>query len=317
MSDLFNVIRKMSTLRKYIFLLILRAPFDALRTWMLAGLVKETFLCVEAGTAEELLAICMFYGLLCALLFFYNGTVWSVYASFAAKIEARLQRMMVDKMLRLPLRQVDGHKSGEWITRLNSDVQGAFMLMNGPLNIPHMLVAVINTVFSVLLLFRSSLQLLVVTGLFILPQLLLNYKIVLKHMAELKTESLKAMEESTSAIKPLITEADTILLYDAGDLMLQKCEESSLKLMRIHMSMHVRNALSNVVMRLFGSGGYLALLLIGYSMIGDGRMFFADVVYCSQVRGSVLTGVLMLITCFSNIRANSVCAKRINDTLAG
>ena len=208
---------------------------------------------------------------------------------------------------------MESHRSGEWLTRLNSDVQTAFMMMNGPLNIPHGVVAIINTMMSTLLLLGSSRHLFVVTWVFVLPHLLINHKLVLKHMPKLKAESQKAMAESTFAIKPLITEAETILLYDVSDLMMQKCEESSLKLMRIHMSMHMRNALSNVIMRLFGSGGYFALLLIGYSLIGNGKMVFADVVYCSQVRGSILAGVFMLITCLGNIRANTVCVKRIND----
>ncbi len=313
MSDLLILIKRIGVLRKYIFLLILRAPFDAIRTWMLAGLMKTTFLCLEIKDKDKLLSVCIFYGLICALLFFYNGTVWSVYAAFAAKIEAQVQKQMLERMINLPLRRVESHRSGEWFTRLNSDVQTALMMMNGPLNIPHAAVAVINTMMSTFLLFRSSWHLFIVTWVFVLPHLLVNHKLVLKHMPKLKAESQKAMEESISVIKPLITEADTILLYDAGDLMMKKCEESSLKLMGIHMGMHMRNALSNVVMRLFGSGGYFALLLIGYSLIGDGKMVFADVVYCSQVRGSILAGVFMLITCLGNIRANAVCVKRIND----
>jgi len=313
MSDLLILIKRIGVLRKYIFLLMLRAPFDAIRTWMLAGLMKTTFLCLEIKDMDKLLSVCIFYGLICALLFFYNGTVWSVYAAFAAKMEAQVQKLMLESMLKLPLRRVESHRSGEWFTRLNSDVQTAFMMMNGPLNIPHGVVAIINTLMSTLLLLGSNRHLFVVTWVFVLPHLLVNHKLVLRHMPKLKAESQKAMEESTSAIKPLITEADTILIYDAGDLMMQKCEESSLKLMRIHMSMHMRNALSDVIMRLFGSGGYFALLLIGYGMNCDGRMVFADVVYCLQVRGSILVGVFMLITCLGNTRANAVCVKRIND----
>ncbi len=313
MSDFLILIKRIGVLRKYIFLLMLRAPFDAIRTWMLAGLMKTTFLCLEIKDMDKLLSVCIFYGLICALLFFYNGTVWSVYAAFAAKMEAQVQKLMMESMLKLPLRRVESHRSGEWFTRLNSDVQTAFMMMNGPLNIPHGVVAIINTLMSTLLLLGSNRHLFVVTWVLVLPHLLVNHKLVLRHMQKLKAESQKAMAESTFAIKPLITEAETILLYDAGDLMMQKCEESSLKLMRIHMSMHIRNVLSNLIMRLFGSGGYFALLLIGYSLIGNGKMVFADVVYCSQVRGSILAGVFMLITCLGNIRANTVCVKRIND----
>lgn len=43
------------------------------------------------GEAEGLPEICVSYGILCALLFCYNGTVWSLYAAFAARAEAALR----------------------------------------------------------------------------------------------------------------------------------------------------------------------------------------------------------------------------------
>lgn len=56
-----------------------------------------------------------------------------------------LQEKMFEKILSLSLEQVDGHFSGEWITKLNSDIQGAVTIMSGPMNLPHLAVAVINT----------------------------------------------------------------------------------------------------------------------------------------------------------------------------
>ena len=85
--------------------------------------------------------------------------------------------------------------------------------------------------------------------------------------------------------------------------------------MKINLKMHVRRAISDVGMRLFGMGGYLMILFTGYRFIFNGAMVFSDVVYCFQVRGSVLSGMFMLITCLNNLKANSVCIKRINDTL--
>lgn len=300
--------------RKYIFLLLLRSPFDALRTWMSANLMKSVFLCLETDNSGKLRAICIVYGLICAMLFLYNGTVWSHYAAFSAKTEVRLLKKMFDRILGLPLKRIDRHFSGEWITKLNADVQAAFTMMNGPLNIPHAVVSVINTMLSSFLMFRSSPFLFGITWLLILPHLFINYKIVLAPVPKLKKESQSAMSENTSAIKPLIANADTILLYDADRLMIQKCNEASRKLMKINMEMHVRSALSYAVMRLFGIGGYLIILVIGYMSVYDGTMLLSDVVYCFQVRGAVLAGMLMFITCFNNIKTNSVCIKRINDT---
>ncbi|MBD5488653.1 MAG: ABC transporter ATP-binding protein [Lachnospiraceae bacterium] len=315
MSDFGKLIREMGIWRKYFFLLVLRAPFDAIRTWMLASLMRSVFRCLEAGNTGSLLEICAVYGLLCMMLFMYNGVVWSNYAAFAAKTEVRIQQKMFHKILSLPLKRVGSRFSGEWITRLNSDIQAAFTMMNGPLNIPHITVAVINTMLSSFLMLKSSLLFLTVTWAFILLQLLVNYKTVLMAVPKLKEESQNAMAENTSAIKPLITEADAILLYDAEEMMIKKCEENSRKLMKINMKIHVRSALSDVGMRLFGIGGYLVILLMGYGFISGEKMAFSDVVYCFQVRGSIMAGVFMLVTCLNNLKANSVCVKRVCDIL--
>lgn len=314
MSNFVKLIKRLGILRQYIFLLLLRSPFDALRTWMLASLLKSVFLCLETGNSGKLAEICVVYGLICAMLFIYNGTVWSNYAAFSAKIEVRLQKAMFHRILSMPMKRVDSYFSGEWITRLNSDIQAAFIMMNGPLNIPHIVVAVINTMVSSFLMFKGSFLLFGITWLLIFPQLLVNYKIVLEPVPKLKEESQNSLSENTSAIKPLIADADMILLYDAGELMLKTCDEASRKLMKTNMKIHVRSALSDVVMRLFGMGGYLIILLLGYRFIYNGAMAFSDVVYCFQVRGAVFAGVLMLITCLNNLRANSVCIKRVNDT---
>lgn len=315
MSEFHRLIKRMGIWRKYVFLLILRSPFDALRAWMLANLMKTTFLCLETDDRGRLSAICVIYGLICALLFFYNGTIWSLYAAFSAKVEARLQKMMLQKMMSLPFKRVEGQCSAQWITRLNSDIQAANIMMNGPLNIPHATVSVINTMLSSFLMFGSSRLLFVVTWVFILPHLFINYRIVLRYMPKRKEESQKALAECTSVIKPLVAEAEAILLYGAGDLMMQKCDENSRRLMKMNQSMHARNALSGAILRLFGCGGFFAILMVGYGLILHGVLSLSDVMYCLQVRQSILAGMLMLLNSINNIKANSVCVKRINAAL--
>ena len=67
MRDFCKLIKQMGILRKYIFLLLLRSPFDAARTWMLASLMKSIFHCLETGHAGWLPKICVVYGLICTM----------------------------------------------------------------------------------------------------------------------------------------------------------------------------------------------------------------------------------------------------------
>ncbi len=312
MHDFLSLLKKMGVLRKYVFLLILRSPFDAARAWMLANLMKTVFLCLETDKIDGLPEVCVSYGLLCALLFLYNGTVWSIYAAFCSKLEAGLQKKMIQKILTLPYRYVESQKSGEWITKLNSDIQAVCTMMNGALNIPHFVVAALNTALLSVLMFQSSVLLFCVIWILAVLHLFVNYRIILKDMPHLREESLKAMAESTSAIKPLITEAETILMYHAGGLMMKKCEESSRRFLKINQNIHMKNALSSAILRLFGCGGFFLALLIGCRFILDGAMSFSDVVYCLQVRAAILSSLFMLTVSMNNIKANLVCVKRIN-----
>lgn len=173
MGALRELVKRMGLWRKYIVLLLLRSPFDAFRTWLLANLMKSIFRCLESYHSGALWKLCVVYGLLCVLLFVYNGIIWAKYAAFSAKVESCLQKKMFDQILSLPLERIDARLSGEWITRLNSDIQAAFTMMNGPLNIPHLVVAVINTMLSCLLMRKSSLLFLGITWIFALPQFVL------------------------------------------------------------------------------------------------------------------------------------------------
>lgn len=314
MHEFLKLLKRMGIQRKYVFLLIGRSPFDALRAWMLASLMKNTFLCLENGDGGRLWAVCAAHGLICALLFFYNGAVWSVYGAFSAKAEVRMQKILLQKLMSLPLKQADGC-SADWITKCNSDVQAVNTLMSGPLNVPHVVTSILSTVLSSFLMFGSSRLLFAVTWVLVLPHLFLNYQIVLKGLPERKEEALKAMAESTSVIEPLVAQAEVIRLYDAGKLMMKRCRESSGRLMKLNRGMHVRNALSGAVLQLFGCGGFFVLLAVGYDLALKGMMSLAEVMYCLQLRLAILAGMLMLFNSMNNVKANLVCVKRIHDLL--
>ena len=313
MNDFLNLIKKLNIQRQYILLLILRSPFEALRVWMLACLMRKTFFCIQIGSSKELVAECIVYGLICSLLFFYNGTIWSMYAAFAAKVEALLEKMVLRKMMNTSMEEIDSRLSSYWITKLNSDVHAAFTLMNGPLNIPHAMVSIINLTVSSFLLCRCGVSLFLITYIFILPYIFFNKQIVLKHLPGLKEEAQNALSESTAAIKPLITEADAILVFDASDLMMEACEKSSRKLMKINIEIQRRKALSGVALRFLGLSGYLVMMFLGFCSIYNGKMTFAELTYSFQMRGGIIAALLMLTSCINNIKANLVCVKRIGD----
>ena len=58
-NDLCRLLKRLGIRRKYIMLLLLRSPFDALRTWMQAGLLKAVFYCIETEEAGRLPGLCI------------------------------------------------------------------------------------------------------------------------------------------------------------------------------------------------------------------------------------------------------------------
>lgn len=315
MHEFFKLIKRLNIQGRYMVLLLLRSPFDVIRTYIQAVLLMDVFSCLETEHADRLPAVCIGGGLLCAALFLYNGIVWSIYAAFSARTEARLQKELTDQILFLPYRLVQRRGSGEWFTRRNGDIQAVMTMMNGPLHIPHWMTSLINTILSSFLLLKCSPVLFVVTWAFILPYCLLHHCVVLKRLPGFKDESRKVMADIASSIKPLITDAEVIAIYDAGDMMLKKWEGDSRRLMKINRKMQLCRGLGDLFSRLFGIGGYLALLLTGFAMVSGGTMTFSRLVYCSQMRGGILSGLLMLMTCMSNIKENAVCAKKVNESL--
>lgn len=298
---------------KYLFLLFLRAPFEALRTWVLANLLKDVFGALAGGGAAWLTSRCIVYGLLCIVLFCYNGIVWSRYAAFSAEAEASLQKRMMKSILEMPYQKVSEHRGSDWLTRMNSDIHGVFVLMNGPLTIPHAVVSVLNIVLASLLLFQCEVRMFVAVWVFVIPHLLLNYLVVSKGMPGRKEKSQKALADCTGTLKPLIAEAESVRIYQAEEMLLEQCRASSKKLMDIHMKMQIRTALGNGLGRLFGMAGYLVLIFMGYGKMNTNRMSFAELVYLFQLRGGVLLGVMMLATCISNIKMYLACAKRVGE----
>ena len=84
--------------------------------------------------------------------------------------------------------------------------------------------------------------------------------------------------------------------------------------MKSNINMHMRNAFSSAVFRVLGLGGYLVIMLLGFNSIYKGTMSFAELTFSSQVRGSTIAAVQMLIMSGNNIKANSICVKRVNNT---
>ncbi len=314
MRELRQLLRAVGSARRFAALLALRAPFDMAMTLVQAAFLSASFDAMAAVDRPALLAACLWFGVGSALLFLYNGTVWTLYAAFAVRWTGRLRRMLFRRIAGLSLRQVEQRPAGEWLTRLNADAQAASALLNQPLHLAHMLCSIVNLGVSAALLLRADGRVFALVALFVIPHLLLG-RLVARPVSALQERALQAAAHNAADADALVTCADLALLYDAQGLLLERFERSSRELRRCQMALRVRGALNAGLLPLLGMAGYLALLLAAGSWIAQGQMTFGGLTAAFQYRGGVLLGAMMLVNCVINIRAAMAGVRRVLETL--
>lgn len=315
MKDIQRLFKLAGRIRSFIILTLLRCPFDALRTVVHAIFLQFAFEEIGKGNQNELLKVCMMYGIGSLLLFLYNGTVWTLYATYVTKWVGRIRRKLFKHISCLSLQQIEARPSGEWITRLNSDVQAATALLNQSLHLPHAVVSIVNLCVSSIILVVMNHDIFGLIIAFVIPHILINQLYIAKQMVRDAISVQEMAARNTTDMNAIITCADTAILYDAQDFLLKRFEESSLELGRANMKIQHRRALGNGLLPLMGMCGYLVILLVGGRWMAAGTMTFGELTAAFQYRGGLLTGSMMFINSMINIKTAIAGVKRINDTM--
>lgn len=315
--SLSRVISRVEEFHTYIKLLILRCPFDAILTIINAYFLGYSFESISQGSEIKLRNTCLYFAFACALLFLYNGNIWSLYARFVTRFVGKLRKMVFSSILHMPIKKFDEKSSGEWMTRLNSDAQMTINLINAPFNIPHAVVSVVNIAVSALLLYQINTTLTFFTLLFVIPHVAVNRKLVYTKVAKLMEQSQEYVERNVTCFSTFITCADIVSLYDAKDFVMEAYENSSIEIVRSNLRIHSKRAINNLVIPLFGMGGYIVILLLGLVMIRRNVLTFGTLTAALQYRGAILMGTMLFINSMTEIRTNAVGLRRMEETNGG
>ena len=298
--------------KTFILLILLRSPVDILFTWTQARFLQHAFDAVGSADKTGLTAACLFFGIATLFVFLYNGTVRMFFAPFCVRMERRLRVILYNKIASYSYEKLESLRRGEWLTRLNTDVQKPF---SQPVHIPNAACAVVNISVSAIILWNMNADMFGWVMLFVVPHIVANQWLFARGMPELHKKSLEATAKNTGELNALITCADVAALYDGHEYLLKRFERSSLDLMRANMNIIKKNALSSAILPLFGLSGYLILLIISSGWIASGHLTFGDLTAAFQYRGGVLVGSLMLINCLIAIQASMAGIRRLNETL--
>lgn len=298
---------------KFLLLLLLRSPFEAARTIVDALFLQNAFNAMSQNDSRRLIAVCSAYGIASLCLFLYNGTVWSIYAPFVTRMEGRLRGKLFAKISAFSYERIEAVSQGEWITRLNTDVQ---MSLSRPLHLPHAACGFVNVCVASAILWYVNPTAFWVVFVFVAAHVAVNQMLIVRAMPGLNKKCLEATAENTAELTAFITCADTAALYDGRDYLMRRFEHSSLNLRRANMRMRGRSSLGAAILPLFVMSGYVVLMMISSAWIAGGELTFGDLTAVFQYRGGMLVGSMMFVNSCVSISASMAAIKRINQTMS-
>ena len=138
--------------------------------------------------------------------------------------------------------RLEAKPSGEWITRLNTDVQAA-ALLNQPIHLPHAVVSTVNICVSSIILVLMNPEIFGLIIIFIIPHILISHLFLAKPMFRYAMSVQEATARNTTDMNVIVTCADTAILYDAQGFLLRRFEKSSLEIEKRIMKIQQRKAL--------------------------------------------------------------------------
>ncbi|MBO4688625.1 MAG: ABC transporter ATP-binding protein [Clostridiales bacterium] len=306
-----QLLRELGVLRLFIVSLLLRAPFDFLSTVLSANLIYRFIRLMEQGNKEQLLPTFWLFLLLSLLLFVYNMTIW---ATISMKLNllllSRLRKKLFTHILSSEYADIQCFSSGEWINRMNYDVDRLHAYMMGPVTFMHLFIALVNLILSSIILAFMNLPLLVVSVVITVPLMLLSCIVVVRRIPEFKKRAQEKFGEYTNWAEPILRAHQAISIFDGKDLVLQKVEDTSLSMLKENMKAHRAMARSKFLNTLSGGSGYVLLLALGGTMMGEAIDSLATLMKITQYRAGVMQSVFVINRSVNNMKNNRAGAER-------
>lgn len=311
-----KILKETGMTKDFILMMILRAPFDFLNA-VLASNMLETFIRLTERKEEgELLPTFVMFLMFTVILFGYNMFVWAVVSMkinirFIKELRMRVYRSLLSRTGQ----EMEELSAGDWISRLNSDIDKTDLYLMGPLNYMHLLIATVNLTLSAAVLFMLNRTMLAASLIVTLPFFYLSSVVAIRKVPVFKKNSREHYAKYTNWMEPAVNASDSIKIFDGEALVLAKAEEESLKIMKNNMKAHKRTALASGINTFSGMTGYLLLLFLGNSMMGNELEDFARMMKITQYRGEMMKSVMMTNNCIGRMKGNLPAAERVEEVL--
>ena len=311
-----RILKETGMIKDFIFMMILRAPFDFLNAVLASNMLESFIRLVERKEEGELFPNFWIFLLFTVVLFGYNMFVWAVVSMkinirFIKKLRMRVYKSLLSRTQQ----EMEKLSAGDWISRLNSDIDKTDLYLVGPLNFMHMVIAVVNITMSAVVLFILNRTMLFAALAVTLPFFFLSSVVVIKKIPVFKKRSREHYARFTNWMEPVVNSSEAIKIFEGEELVLKKAREESLLIMKNNMKVHKRTALASGINTFSGISGYLLLLFLGNSMMGSEIEDVARMFKITQYRGEMMKSVMMVNSCIGRMKTNLPGAERVEEVL--
>ena len=315
-KKVWGMLREIGAAKVMLIILLLRGPFDLLNVILTSNMLEWFIRVAERGEKEKLLGTFLIFLFLSTLLFAYNMIVWmTISVRGTVTMHQKFRRKMLGTILSLDFGGIEARSGGDWMTRLGTDIDRTCDYLVAPVNFMHLFIASVSFLGSSLILIRMNFSMFAVAMAVMIPFFLLGTVFIIRNVPKYKKRAMEKLAEYTNWVEPVIASRVTLRVYEGDEFVLKKVEEVSRAILRENMKAHLRVAGSSLCNIFSGNLGYLLLLLLGNSMMGEKIQDFAMLSKITQYRGEMMRDVMIAGSCFGNMRSNLAGVERVHEVL--
>lgn len=210
----------------FLFAMIIHMVGDNFLYLTLSYFVNRLIDMAQAGSMEglrNLLIICIAANITALVVFFVFGALYDIYAK---RGNAIVQKMMIEKLLKLPMGYFDQHHTGEIVSKLMNDADTASQIFTSRLRrVTTPLMSVIVYIIPIIIMCPA----LAVCMVFInILSLLVNNRYIPK-MKKIAKETSAAKSQLVQRFMDIVNGRDEIRIYSGAGLLIERYEEENHK----------------------------------------------------------------------------------------
>lgn len=210
----------------FLFAMIIHMVGDNFLCLTLSYFVNRLIDMAQMGSMEglgELLTICIVANIIALIVFFVFGALYDIYAK---KGNAIVQKMMIKKLLKLPMNYFDKHHTGEIVSKLMNDADIASQIFTSRLRrVTTPLMSVIVYIIPMIMMCPALAICMVIINII---SLLINNRYIPK-MKEIAKETSVTKSQLAQKFMDIVYGRDYIRIYSGAGLLLERYREENNK----------------------------------------------------------------------------------------